>query len=58
MKSCADLIKQSKHIDKVMHQQSSQRILNNMLWVKTSIDNFQWLTFQACDFKGHDKTLD
>ncbi|KAH1063871.1 hypothetical protein J1N35_028858, partial [Gossypium stocksii] len=52
MKSCANLIKQSEHIDKVMHQQSSQRILNNMLQIKISIDDFRRLASQACDFRA------
>jgi len=38
VKSCADLMNQSCHIDKVMHAQSSQQIEKNRLHVKTSID--------------------
>lgn len=38
MKFCADLMKQSGHISKVMHIQSWQQILHNRLRVKTSID--------------------
>ena len=56
MRSCVDLMKQSGHIDKVMHAQSSQQILDNRLQVKTSIDVVRWLTFQAHAFRGHDET--
>ena len=45
------------HIDKVMNVQSSEQILNNRPWVKTSIDIVRWLTIQGCPFKGHDETL-
>ena len=58
MRCCVDLMKQSGHIDKVMHAQSSQQILDSMLRVKTSIYDVRWLTFQTCVFRGHDKTPD
>ena len=58
MRCCVDLMKQSGHIDKVMHAQSSQQILDNRLRVKTSIDAVRWLAFQACAFRGHDETPD
>ena len=58
MRCCVDLMKQSGHIDKVMHAQSSQQILDNRLRVKTSIDVVRWLAFQTCAFKGHDETPD
>ena len=57
MKYCDDLLNESVHIDKVMNVQSSEQILNNRLWVKTSIDTVRWLTFQGCPFRGHDETL-
>ena len=58
MRCCVDLMKQSGYIDKVMHVQSSQQILDNRLRVKTSIDVVRWLAFQACSFRGHDETSD
>ncbi|KAG2667400.1 hypothetical protein I3760_15G113100 [Carya illinoinensis] len=58
VKSCEDLLKQSRHIDKVMNAQSSEQILNNRLRVKTSINVVQWLAFQGCAFRGHDETRD
>ncbi|XP_052203041.1 uncharacterized protein LOC127808506 [Diospyros lotus] len=58
VKSCADLMNQSCHIDKVMHAQSSQQIEKNRLRVKTSIDVARWLAFQGCAFRGHDETID
>ncbi|GMI77977.1 hypothetical protein like AT1G19260 [Hibiscus trionum] len=56
VRSCVDLMKQSVHIDKVIHRQNSEEILNNKVRVKTSIDVVRWLAFQACAFRGHDET--
>ncbi|XP_050280585.1 uncharacterized protein LOC126721578 [Quercus robur] len=56
VKYCDDLLNESVHIDKVMNVQSSEQILNNQLWVKTSIDIVQWLAFQGRPFSGHDET--
>lgn len=53
--ACEDLMNQSRHIDKVMHAQTSLEILKNRLWLKTSIDAVRWFTFQSCAFRGHDE---
>ncbi|KAL7087011.1 hypothetical protein ACP275_13G038800 [Erythranthe tilingii] len=55
MKSCEDLMNQSRHIDKVMQRQSSEQILNNRLRLRTSIDCVRWLAYQSCSFRGHDE---
>ena len=56
--SCRDLMNQSQHIEKALHTQSSTEIANNRLRLKTSIDVVQWLTFQACAFRGHNEHAD
>lgn len=58
MKFYANLMKQSGHIDKVIHQQCLEQILNNKLRVKTSSDVVRWLAFQAYVSRVHDETLD
>ena len=58
MKYCDDLLNESMHMDKVMNVQSFEQILNNQLWVKTSIGIVRWLTFQGCPFRGHDEIPD
>ncbi|XP_057734601.1 uncharacterized protein LOC130950057 [Arachis stenosperma] len=52
VKSCDDLLAQSKHIDKVLDKHSDETIANNRLRLKISIDAIRWLSFQACAFRG------
>ncbi|KDO53454.1 hypothetical protein CISIN_1g038382mg [Citrus sinensis] len=47
----------SQHIDRVMNAQSSQQILQNRLWLQTSIEAVKWLAKQACAFRGHDESI-
>ncbi|XP_025685295.1 uncharacterized protein [Arachis hypogaea] len=47
---------QSKHIDKVLDRHSDETIANNRLRLKTSINAIRWLAFQACAFRGDDKS--
>ncbi|XP_059429354.1 uncharacterized protein LOC132163185 [Corylus avellana] len=56
VKCCEDLMNQSGHIDKIVEKQTLQETKNNQLRLKTSIDSVQWLTFQACPFRGHDES--
>ena len=51
-------MKQYGNIDKIMHAQNSQQILDNRLRVKTSIDDVRWLAFQGYAFRGHNEKLD
>jgi hypothetical protein len=56
---CLENLKnQSCHIEKVVKRQTTQKILNNRLRIKASIDIVRWLTFQACAFRGHDERLE
>ncbi|KAL7154807.1 hypothetical protein ABFS83_03G028000 [Erythranthe nasuta] len=55
VKSCEDLMTQSRHIDNVMMNQSAEQILKNRLRLKTSIDCVRWLAYQSCPFRGHDE---
>ncbi|KAL7141989.1 hypothetical protein ABFS83_08G091900 [Erythranthe nasuta] len=55
VKSCEDLMTQSRHIDNVMMNQNAEQILKNRLRLKTSIDCVQWLAYQLCPFRGHDE---
>ncbi|XP_015941110.1 uncharacterized protein LOC107466629 [Arachis duranensis] len=56
VKSCDDLLAQSKHIDKVLDKHSDETIANNRLRLKTYIDAIRWLAFQACAFRGDDES--
>ncbi|XP_015940673.1 uncharacterized protein LOC107466196 [Arachis duranensis] len=56
VKSCDDLMAQSKHIDKVLDRHSDETIANNRLRLKTSINAIRWLAFQACAFRGDDES--
>ncbi|XP_015961674.1 uncharacterized protein LOC107485624 [Arachis duranensis] len=46
VKSCDDLMAQSKHIAKVLDRHSDETITNNRLRLKTSINAIRWLAFQ------------
>ncbi|KAI5343314.1 hypothetical protein L3X38_011190 [Prunus dulcis] len=50
-------MKSSEHIEKVIHKQPKDQILKN-LRLKATIESVQWLTFQACAFRGHDESID
>ncbi|XP_057740469.1 uncharacterized protein LOC130957635 [Arachis stenosperma] len=56
VKSCDDLMAQSKHIDKVLDKHNDETIANNRLRLKISIDAIRWLAFQACAFRGDDES--
>ncbi|XP_072066433.1 uncharacterized protein [Arachis hypogaea] len=56
VKSCDDLMAQSKHIDKVLDRHSDETIANNRLRLKTSINAIRWLAFQVCAFRGDDES--
>ncbi|XLS47764.1 hypothetical protein HN51_022122, partial [Arachis hypogaea] len=56
LKSCDDLMKQSQHIDKLLHKQTSEEIEKNRIRLGASIDCIRWLTFQGCAYKGHDES--
>jgi hypothetical protein len=58
VKCYEDLRNISQHIDKVLNAQSTEKIQNNRLRVKTSIDVARWLAFQGYHFKGYNETLD
>ena len=40
-----------------MNTQSSQQILQNRLWLQTSLEAVKWLAKQACAFRGHDESI-
>ncbi|XP_052117551.1 uncharacterized protein LOC127747554 [Arachis duranensis] len=55
LKSCDDLMKQSQHIDRLLHKQTSEDIEKNRIRLGASIDCIRWLTFQGCAYRGHDE---
>ncbi|KAL7147930.1 hypothetical protein ABFS83_06G143300 [Erythranthe nasuta] len=55
VKSCEDLMTQSRHIDNFMMNQSAEQILKNRLRLKISIDCVRWLAYQSCPFRRHDE---
>ncbi|XP_015953969.1 uncharacterized protein LOC107478340 [Arachis duranensis] len=56
LKSCDDLMKQSQHIDRLLHKQTSEEIEKNRIRLGASIDCIRWLTFQGCAYRGHDES--
>ncbi|XLU21396.1 hypothetical protein S245_057462, partial [Arachis hypogaea] len=56
LKSCDDLMKQSQHIDRLLHKQTSEEIEKNRIRLGASLDCIRWLTFQGCAYKGHDES--
>ncbi|XP_059630083.1 uncharacterized protein LOC132273067 [Cornus florida] len=56
-RACKDLMNQPCHIDTMMVRQTSEQVSNNRLRLKVTIDAVQWLTYQACAFRGHDESL-
>ncbi|XP_057734118.1 uncharacterized protein LOC130949408 [Arachis stenosperma] len=56
LKSCDDLMKQSQHIDRLLHKQTSEEIEKNQIRLGASIDCIRWLTFQSCAYRGHDES--
>ncbi|XP_059658399.1 uncharacterized protein LOC132304681 [Cornus florida] len=56
-RACKDLMNQPCHIDTVMVRQTSEQVSNNRLRLKVTIDAVQWLTYQACAFRGHDESF-
>ncbi|XP_016173285.1 zinc finger MYM-type protein 1-like [Arachis ipaensis] len=56
LKSCDDLMKQSQHIDRLLHKQTSEEIEKNRIRLGTFIDCIRWLTFQGCAYRGHDES--
>uniref|UniRef100_A0A2N9ELF0 TTF-type domain-containing protein n=1 Tax=Fagus sylvatica TaxID=28930 RepID=A0A2N9ELF0_FAGSY len=58
VKCYEDLMKHSRHVDKLFEKQSSKEIQDNWLRLKASIDSVQWLALQGCAFRGHDESLD
>uniref|UniRef100_A0A2N9HA84 TTF-type domain-containing protein n=1 Tax=Fagus sylvatica TaxID=28930 RepID=A0A2N9HA84_FAGSY len=58
VKCYEDLMKHSRHVDKLFKKQSSKEIQDNRLRLKASIDSVQWLALQGYAFRGHDQSLD
>ena len=53
-----DLLNQNCHIRSVLEMQSPYQIIKNQLRLKTSIDIVNFLSLQACAFRGHDETTE
>ncbi|KAL1299808.1 zinc finger MYM-type protein 1-like [Arachis ipaensis] len=49
-------MKQSQHIDRLLHKQTSEEIEKNRIRLGASIDCIRWLTFQGCAYRGHDES--
>jgi hypothetical protein len=57
VKSAEDLMKVSRHIDKVLNAQTAEKVQKNRLKLMTTIESVQWLSLQACAFRDHDESL-
>ncbi|GKU88764.1 hypothetical protein SLEP1_g2990 [Rubroshorea leprosula] len=55
-RACEDLMKQSQHIDYLLHKKTRQQVLNNRLQFQASFDVVKWLATQGCAFRGHDES--
>jgi len=55
VKSTKNLMKVSRHIDKVLNAQTVEEVQKNQLRLMTTIESVQWLSLQACAFRGHDE---
>ncbi|XP_071704499.1 uncharacterized protein [Rutidosis leptorrhynchoides] len=51
-----NLLNQAAHIDSIIEKRSKEKVLQNRLRLKATVDIVRWLTFQACAFRGHDET--
>ena len=56
VKSAEDLMKVSRHIDKVLNAQTIEEVQKNRLRLMTTIESVRWLSLQACAFRGHDES--
>jgi hypothetical protein len=56
VKSAEDLMKVSRHIDKVLNAQTVEEVQKNWLRLTTTIESVRWLSLQACAFRGHDES--
>ncbi|XP_034897677.1 uncharacterized protein [Populus alba] len=56
VKSAGDLMKVSRHIDKVLNAQTVEEVQKNRLRLMTTIESVRWLSLQACTFRGHDES--
>jgi hypothetical protein len=56
VKSAEDLMKVSRHIDKVLNAQTDEEVQKNRLRLTTTIESVRWLSLQACAFRGHDES--
>jgi hypothetical protein len=56
VKSIEDLMKVSRHIDKVLNAQTIEEVQKNRLRLMTIIESVRWLSLQACAFRGHDES--
>jgi hypothetical protein len=56
VKSAEDLMKVSRHIDKVLNAQTVEEVQKNRLRLTTTIESVRWLSLQACAFRGHDES--
>jgi hypothetical protein len=56
VKSIENLIKVSRHIDKVLNVKTVEEVQKNQLRLMTTIESFRWLSLQAYAFRGHDES--
>ena len=56
VKSAENLMKVSRHIDKVLNEKTVEEVRKNRLRLTTTIESVRWLSLQACAFRGHDES--
>jgi hypothetical protein len=56
VKFAEDLMKVSRHIDKVLNAQTVEEVQKNRLRLTTTIKSVRWLSLQAYAFRGHDES--
>eukprot|EP00258_Populus_trichocarpa_P022501 XP_024438520.1 zinc finger MYM-type protein 1 [Populus trichocarpa] len=56
VKFAEDLMKVSRHIDKVLNAQTVEEVQKNRLRLMITIESVRWLSLQACAFRVHDES--
>jgi len=56
VKFAKDLMKISRHIDKVLNAQTVEEVQKNRLRLMTTIESVRWLSLQAYAFRCHDES--
>ncbi|XP_074580574.1 uncharacterized protein LOC141836984 [Curcuma longa] len=57
LRSCQDLLNQSRHVENIINVHTNEEREKNRLRLKVSVAAVRWLTFQGCAFRGHNESI-